>query len=88
MAATPAEEYESVRDLCTDMVLGGRDIVDRTASWLARAMDYQLQAAEDNAGVIATQLCFERRFETVGCLHITRPGDTAALANLHDQACV
>ena len=76
-----------MRDLCTGAVLDGVDLVERTANWLARAMDYQLQAAEDNAGVIATQLCFERRFQTVGCLHMARPGDIAALADLHDQSC-
>ena len=49
--ATPADEYPAVRDVCA----AGLDAaVDRTAGWLALAADYQLQAAEGNAGVIAT----------------------------------
>eukprot|EP01045_Picozoa_sp_COSAG04_P016328 COSAG04_NODE_1352_length_7118_cov_26.021228_6_plen_308_part_01 len=87
-----------VRDVC---VAGLPALVERTASWLSLAADYQLQTAEANAGVIATQLCLETRYETLTCLS-SAPGwpgsmstpsseadaaSAAALADLHSQAC-
>ena len=44
-----------------------------------------MQAAEGNAGVIATQLCLERSFGDLSCLD-HEAGDTR-LSELHDQAC-
>eukprot|EP01043_Picozoa_sp_COSAG02_P062107 COSAG02_NODE_8490_length_2552_cov_1.863025_1_plen_685_part_10 len=77
---TPADEYPSVRDACQ---AGTRTIADRTAGWLALAADYLMQAAEGNAGVIATQICLERRYVTLTCLE----DPAASLTDLHDQAC-
>ena len=62
---TPAEEYPSNRAVC---VAGLAAVTERTATWLALAADYQMQAAEGNAGVIATQLCLERRYDSLECL--------------------
>ena len=71
---TPAGDYPSVRDVCA---AGLSSAVDRTVGWLALASDYQLQAAEGNAGVIATQLCLERRYESLTCLGGSAAGATA-----------
>eukprot|EP01043_Picozoa_sp_COSAG02_P003653 COSAG02_NODE_90_length_37755_cov_29.833364_38_plen_1386_part_00 len=62
---TPANEYASVRPVCE---AGLQAVVNRTAAWLVLAANYQLQAVESNAGVIATQLCHERRYESLACL--------------------
>jgi len=42
-----------------------------------------MQAAEGNAGVIATQICLERRYVTLACLE----DPATRLTDLHDQAC-
>ena len=68
---TPADEYPSVRSVCE----AGLDaVVQHTVGWLNLALDYQLQAAEGNAGVVATQLCLERRYETLFCLFRSESG--------------
>lgn len=61
---TPADEIPTVCQAC-DMGLSA--LILRTAAWLELAMDYQLQAVEGNGGVIASQLCLERSFETLAC---------------------
>lgn len=68
---TPADEYPSVRTVCE----AGLDaVVQHTVGWLDLALEYQLQAATGNAGVIATQLCLERRYEMLFCLFRSETG--------------
>ena len=74
---TPAEEFPTIRDACDAGLVA---IVSRTADWLALAVDYHLQVAEGNAGVIATQLCLERRYESLGCLGSSAEGGAGAAA--------
>eukprot|EP01052_Picozoa_sp_SAG31_P041679 SAG31_NODE_6385_length_2036_cov_1.672173_1_plen_362_part_01 len=63
---TPALEYPSVAEACR---AGDADaMVRRTERWLDLAHDYDLQGATGNAGVIAQQVCLERRFGTLACL--------------------
>ena len=78
-----------IRDACAAGLPG---LVERTATWQALATDYQMQAAEGNAGVIATQLCLETRYDTLTCLTSPPASEAdaasfAALAELHAQAC-
>ena len=61
-------------------------VVEHTAQWLERAGAYQLQAADGNAGVIATQLCAARRYLELACLGGDAAG-AAELAALLEQAC-
>eukprot|EP01044_Picomonas_judraskeda_P007588 COSAG03_NODE_821_length_5733_cov_3.187966_5_plen_123_part_00 len=54
---------------------------------MRQASDYQLQAAEGNAGVIATQICLERRFDSLECFKEESGEERQALADLHQAAC-
>ena len=81
---TPAEEYPSIRQVCD---AGIQTAVERTSVWLDRAEDYRMQAAEGNAGVIAQQLCLERRFESLSCLSGASPAEMSEFVAVHDQAC-
>lgn len=82
--ATPAEELPTVRDACAR---GLAAITERTAQWLQLASDYHLQASEGNAGVIATQICLERRFDSLECFKEESGEERQALADLHHAAC-
>ena len=81
--ATPAEEFPNLRVVCD---AGLAAVVEHSARWLERAGAYQLQAADGNAGVIATQLCAARRFLELACLGGDAAG-AAELAALLEQAC-
>eukprot|EP01043_Picozoa_sp_COSAG02_P005433 COSAG02_NODE_147_length_33939_cov_6.689539_8_plen_220_part_00 len=65
-----------MRDACE---AGLPEILERTAAWLALAADYQMQAAEGNAGVILTQLCLERRYESLACLNPTTTSESSGV---------
>jgi hypothetical protein len=54
-----------VRHACA---AGLTQLIKRTERWLDQAQDYMLQAASGNAGVIAQQVCQEKRFDSLGCL--------------------
>jgi hypothetical protein len=91
---TPAEEYNVTQLVCD----AGLDVlVERTAEWLDLATDYQMQTAEDKAGVIAHQVCVEQRFSEMKCFgafeNQTIDAQTllalkSDLSQLHQQACV
>ena len=79
-ATTPAHMYPSVRDVCE---AGLEELAASTERFLDLALDYKLQAAEGNTGVIAQELCTHRRFETLACFN----GSVGPLADMHGQAC-
>eukprot|EP01043_Picozoa_sp_COSAG02_P075318 COSAG02_NODE_15473_length_1168_cov_1.108513_1_plen_235_part_10 len=95
---TPAQEYLTQASPC---MMGLPAVIHRTERWLQLAEDYMLQTATGNAAVIASQLCTERRFQTLGCLasnetvgNRTLPRTQARiiyqldrLSRLHDSAC-
>jgi hypothetical protein len=75
---TPAADYPTLRQVCE---AGLEQVIARTERWLDQAQDYMLQAASGNAGVIAQQLCQERRFDSLGCLGSSDGGAGAACAD-------
>ena len=87
-ATTPAHMYPSVRDVCE---AGLEELAASTERFLDLALDYKLQAAEGNTGVIAQELCTHRRFENLTCFALQGSSVTsvtvAALADAHGQAC-
>jgi hypothetical protein len=85
---TPAEEYPSVRDVCFQFATGSEPLNTRTRGWLEQAHDYLLHGANDQAGVIAAQLCAESRFQSLACLDGGSSSSSRnSLAEMHREAC-
>ena len=57
-------------------------LVERTGAWLTIAVDYSLQDMDGNAGVIAQQICDEKRFPRLVCLGQVRYNLTASMSNI------
>ena len=62
---TPAEDYPSVRDVCA---AGTTAVIISTRDWLGQAHDYLAHGANDQAGLIAAELCAESSFQNLTCL--------------------
>ena len=60
---------------------------DRATEWLNLAHDYVMQTADQNAAVIARQLCDEDALEAVLCVKMA-PQEHASLRMVTNQACV
>ena len=57
-------------------------LVERTGAWLTIAVDYSLQDMDGNAGVIAQQICDEKRFPRLVCLGQVRYNLAASMSNI------
>ena len=81
---TPGEEFPTIRDLCSSGLVAIREC---TARWLQQPTKHQLQAAEGDAGIIATQICLERRFDSLECFKEETGEERQTLEDLHRTAC-
>ena len=85
---TPCQEFLNLMSACQMASSGLGPLLERTAQWLALAVDYQLQTSTSNALVIARDLCAERSFLDLSCLSsLTGGPEKGDLITMYDSAC-
>lgn len=89
--STPCHDLPMLSDVC--IRFGGKPaklfdrLHNRTSKWISRAHYYYLQAATDNAAILARQVCKERSFLDLLCLEALDAKSRRLLSKEYDEAC-